>query len=189
MIDSTKLVVDAYNHGANQRLFELGWFVEIVDAHRPRNLLEVGCERGGTLWVWCQIAHDDAQVTSVDMDHSALDRPYEGYPARDAQRIKFVSGDSKDPRVFEDVVDWIDDPLDFLFIDGGHDYETVKSDFDKFSALVAPGGIVGFHDVSPIRGGADDAHVFWSQEIAPNFKCEMCVDPRDTGMGTGVVYL
>jgi hypothetical protein len=37
-------------------------------------------------------------------------------------------------------------PIDFLFIDGGHEYEDVLADFETFSPHVVVGGIVAFHD-------------------------------------------
>lgn len=37
-----------------------------------------------------------------------------------------------------------------LFIDGGHDYNTVKNDFDLWSQYVIPGGIIAMHDAKAI---------------------------------------
>lgn len=52
--------------------------------------------------------------------------------------------------------------LDFLFIDGDHGYEAVSRDFDWYSKLVRPGGIVAFHDVAdhPINEPFGN-QVFW----------------------------
>jgi predicted O-methyltransferase YrrM len=38
-------------------------------------------------------------------------------------------------------------PIHFLFIDAGHEYEDVLSDFQTFYPFVVPGGLVAFHDV------------------------------------------
>ena len=38
-------------------------------------------------------------------------------------------------------------PIDILFIDGSHEYEDVKADFEAFFPLVKKGGIVAFHDI------------------------------------------
>lgn len=38
-------------------------------------------------------------------------------------------------------------PIDFLFIDGSHDYDDVASDFEGFYPHVKAGGLVAFHDV------------------------------------------
>jgi len=37
--------------------------------------------------------------------------------------------------------------IDFLFIDGGHEFEDVYTDFVTFFPHVVPGGLVAFHDV------------------------------------------
>lgn len=37
-------------------------------------------------------------------------------------------------------------PISLLFIDGSHEYEAVKTDFEIFFPHVSPGGIVAFHD-------------------------------------------
>ena len=36
--------------------------------------------------------------------------------------------------------------IDFLFIDGDHSYEGVKSDFELYSKILAPNGIIMLHD-------------------------------------------
>jgi predicted O-methyltransferase YrrM len=38
------------------------------------------------------------------------------------------------------------DPVDFIFIDGDHSYDGLRSDWDAWSGLVAPLGIVALHD-------------------------------------------
>lgn len=40
-----------------------------------------------------------------------------------------------------------DKPIHLLYIDGGHEYEDVLSDFQTFYPFVVLGGIVAFHDV------------------------------------------
>jgi len=39
-------------------------------------------------------------------------------------------------------------PFDFVFVDGGHDYETVQNDYEKYWPLVRPGGVMAFHDIA-----------------------------------------
>ena len=49
--------------------------------------------------------------------------------------------------------------LDFLFIDGGHDYATVKADYENYAPLVRPGGVIAFHDIQ----GIADVNRYWSE--------------------------
>jgi predicted O-methyltransferase YrrM len=43
--------------------------------------------------------------------------------------------------------------VDFLYIDADHSYEGIKADYENYTPLVKPGGIVGFHDTNhpPIK--------------------------------------
>lgn len=43
------------------------------------------------------------------------------------------------------VQSW-DKMIDILFIDDGHDYESVKSDYENFSPFVKKGGLILLHD-------------------------------------------
>jgi predicted O-methyltransferase YrrM len=38
-------------------------------------------------------------------------------------------------------------PIDFLFIDGNHDYQAVLQDYQQWSPLLKIGGVIAFHDV------------------------------------------
>ena len=42
--------------------------------------------------------------------------------------------------------DWKSQPIEFLWIDGNHNYEFVKLDFDKWSPYLVEGGVIAFHD-------------------------------------------
>lgn len=42
--------------------------------------------------------------------------------------------------------DWGSQPIEFLFIDGNHEYESVKLDFDKWFPYLIEEGIIAFHD-------------------------------------------
>ena len=46
-------------------------------------------------------------------------------------------------------------PLALVFIDGGHAYETVLTDYRSWSPHVMPGGVLIFHDIfpDPMQGG------------------------------------
>lgn len=50
--------------------------------------------------------------------------------------------------------DWNDRPVEFLWIDGNHEYKFVKLDFDKWFPHLINGGTIAFHDTifHPIAG-------------------------------------
>ena len=49
-------------------------------------------------------------------------------------------------------------PIDFLFIDGNHEYQMVKLDFDEWTPTIKPGGILAMHDARMGREGSPSFH-------------------------------
>ena len=86
-------------------------------------------------------------------------------------RVKEILGDQK---------------LDFLFIDGDHRYEAIKSDFKMYSPLVRTGGIVGFHDIGENEEGG--GRRFWN-EIKLNFKHREILKDKNNEKGIGILYI
>jgi predicted O-methyltransferase YrrM len=60
-----------------------------------------------------------------------------------------IQGFSKD---VVDQVKKITTAIDFLFIDGDHSYEGVKTDWDLYSPLLKSGSCVVFHDYGWAEG-------------------------------------
>src|SRR5512133_3477979 len=48
----------------------------------------------------------------------------------------------------QDVADEFQEPIELLFVDGSHEEELVREDFDKWVPKVIDGGIVAFHDTT-----------------------------------------
>ena len=46
----------------------------------------------------------------------------------------------------ESITDFLDNSLDFVFIDGNHSFEYATEDIAQWSKKVKPGGIVAGHD-------------------------------------------
>ena len=46
-------------------------------------------------------------------------------------------------------------PLEFLFIDGDHSYDSVLADWNAWSPFVVPSGVVAFHDAIRAAGHPD----------------------------------
>jgi len=140
---------------ALQKPDELQQLVEFLDGRDLRNVLEIGTCHGGTLWLWCQLAHPFAQIVSVDLPGG----PYGGgYPTeavpkflsygKDHQWIQLFQGDSHAEKTLKAVKGFLAGrKLDLLFIDGDHTYQGVKRDWETYSPLVREGGIVVFHDI------------------------------------------
>jgi len=72
-------------------------------------------------------------------------------------------------------------PVDFIFIDGEHTHEGLRGDWEAWSSLVAPQGIIALHDsCSSAERNIDDAGsvIFTKESILtdPRFKLVETVD-------------
>jgi predicted O-methyltransferase YrrM len=47
-----------------------------------------------------------------------------------------------------DAITMIPEQVDFVYIDGDHNYDTVKNDIEMYAARIKKGGIIGGHDIS-----------------------------------------
>jgi len=71
--------------------------------------------------------------------------------------------------------------FDFVFIDGDHSWEGLKGDWEGWSVLMAPGGIIALHDSrsSPLRQIDSDGSVMFTRQVIardPNFETIDTVD-------------
>jgi predicted O-methyltransferase YrrM len=48
----------------------------------------------------------------------------------------------------QEVVDGFDEPIELLFVDGSHEEDDVREDFEKWVPKVIQGGVVAFHDTT-----------------------------------------
>ena len=128
---------------------EITWLAEEVKKIEPKNILEIGTERGGSMYVWDKIAYRGKRI-SVDMcdRHTKLFRELAFKKVGTFDNIKFIEGDSHSKEIFDKVVKELGGAkVDYMFLDGDHSYEGVKQDFEMYSPLVRDGGLIGFHDV------------------------------------------
>jgi len=149
------LALEAIQLGAIQIHLELSQLVEFIQKWgQPVNVLEIGTQKGGTLWLWCQLADPQATIVSLDLPdgpfgggYSAIDVPHlRSFPGED-QTLKLITGNSHESRSLDAVKGFVD-YLDFLFIDGDHTIEGVTQDWQMYNPLVRPGGLVVFHDIA-----------------------------------------
>jgi predicted O-methyltransferase YrrM len=56
-------------------------------------------------------------------------------------------------------------PFDFVFVDGNHTYEGLRQDWEGWSPLIQPGGIIALHDSLLPEGHVDAGSVRYSNEV------------------------
>lgn len=175
--------------------WEILKLLELLKESPPKYVLEIGTAEGGTLFYFTRIAAEDANLISVDPFYRfgttnvgeiriALYKSF----ARKEQNIHIIRANSHEQETLDRVKELLGaNKLDFLFIDGDHTYDGVKSDFEMYSPLVGEGGIVAFHDINGKRSVVIGVRNFWN-EIKPNFKHEEFVeDQAQPGGGIGVL--
>jgi glycosyltransferase involved in cell wall biosynthesis len=158
-----------------------------------RRVLEIGSMMGDTLREWMK--HGDLPMTLISVDkivpsgdsrYRAQMQAHEDWfklAVEEAAKLVVIDDFSQSPDTIAKVRSALGGgALDFLFIDGGHDYETVKADYQNYSPLVRPGGVIAFHDIQ----GIADVNRFWNEikktdEMAGQ---EIC---HPNGWGIGVI--
>lgn len=185
-----------------QSRWEFRQLLEELAPVRPQAMLEIGTAKGGSLLAFTRLCAPDAHIVSIDLPRGPFGG---GYPlwkmplykafARHGQRLDLVRADSHSASTFAHVQGLFGGrKLDFLFIDGDHRYDGVRSDFETYISLVRPGGIVAFHDVAApapdqLTRGNDSGDVprFWV-ELTREHPGQIFVDPQGLGcFGIGII--
>jgi len=176
---------------------EISELLKILDKIKPKITLEIGTANGGTLFLFSQVATNDATILSIDLPGGKFGG---GYPkwkiplyksfAKKDQKLYLIRADSHQQKTLEEVKNILNDrKVDFLFIDGDHTYEGVKKDFEMYRPLVKKGGLITFHDI--VSGPAENVGGvprFW-KEVLKNFNHKEFVKAWDqNGYGIGVIY-
>lgn len=176
---------------------EIMKLTELVEQQHPKTVVEIGTAHGGTLFLWCRLADPKATIVSIDLPGGIHGG---GYPywkkniyrrfARPTQKLHLLRGDSHSLAMLAELKKHLpgDGKIDFLFIDGDHTYQGVKSDFEMYSSLVRPGGVIAFHDICKHPEGLN-CHVdrYWQELKGKHRTREFIEDPNQGGFGIGIV--
>lgn len=170
----------------------------LVRSLQPRVVVEIGTATGGTLFLWCANAAPDATVISIDLPNGIHGG---GYPywktflyrgfANKKQAVRLFRGDSHSLEMLTQLKAALAGRhIDFLFIDGDHTYNGVRKDFENYSPLVKPGGVVALHDVA--RHPAHfrcEVDAFW-KELKTKYDYRELIECEEQGWaGIGVVFI
>jgi cephalosporin hydroxylase len=151
---------------------ELCQVVERLNVLRPSRTLEIGVQYGGTTRFWQLLTA--GSVVAVDMDTSQVVVDFS-----DHAPPLFIQGDSTNPETIAKVRELA--PYDFLWIDGGHTHEIARSDWDNYSPMVRPGGLVGIHDVKAEREGP---YLLVKELKEAGLRCETFINQKGTALVT-----
>jgi predicted O-methyltransferase YrrM len=181
-----------------QNMLELLGLVNVLRGRELERVCEIGTFRGGTLYIWCQLASPSAQIISVDLPggqfgggYTERSLPFFQSFRKTGQKLDCIRGSSHDEEIraeFKKTLGIAE--LDFLFIDGDHSYTGVKQDFEFYSRFVKRGGLIGFHDIHhrPEQPSIE-VHKLW-EELKAKHRHEEFVETTNERrkIGIGVIY-
>lgn len=183
--------------GPTQVRSEIIELANLFAQRQPKSVVEIGTANGGTLFLWCRMAHPEATVVSLDLPggiHGGgypywMSWVYRRFPIA-SQKLHLLRGDSHNPEMFARLKSVLpgDGKVDFLFIDGDHTYGGVKADFEMYSGLVRPGGLIVFHDICKHAETVNcQVDLFW-QEVRNGRRAHEFVENANQGTcGIGVI--
>ena len=142
-------------------LLETALLIAAMKSVRARRIFEFGTYLGATTLNLALNAPEDAEVYTFDLppdaqieqhpedvpftrEHFAVERT-EFVGSRVERKIKVLMGNS----LTEDLSRFR--PMDFIFIDGGHDLATVTADTTNALKMLRPGGCIAWHDYKNYR--------------------------------------
>lgn len=180
-----------------QQRQEITKLVQTVSARNPKTVLEIGTANGGSLFLFCRAAAENAIIVSIDLPGGINGGGFPNWKtslykdfADTSQQIHLLRLDSHKQSTRDQVAQLTPTrTFDVIMIDADHSYEGVKRDFELYKTLVAKGGIVVLHDVIMNRFDPSiQVNVFWGEVKQTHTTEEIIFDPQQGNMGIGIVF-
>ena len=160
---------------------------EFVLESKCKKILTLGVQNGQADRAILLAIDNNKFGSLVSVDHkdrsTILDESFSDYK----KYWTFIKGDTTDSNTIEKVKETLKDGelFDFLLIDGGHDYETAKSDFENYTPFVRSGGIVFLHDTVNKNAGVNRLweEITWPEKFNCNWGTGRASDNLIVGMG------
>jgi cephalosporin hydroxylase len=160
----------------------------LYDELRPKRVLEIGSQHGGSLWEWIHRAPKDAKLVNIDPmlgDSISFDRirMWTSWLSGE-QQLLTLRGMSQDTKIQERAFSFLGEPPDFCFIDGDHTYDGVKLDWQMYGIHSR---VVAFHDLINHKPHFGIRRLFL--ELKETYRTtEFWSANEQTGGGIGVVF-
>jgi len=173
----------AYNavhtHGAIQKEDELIRLIEFMSEHHLSTVVEIGCYRGGTLYVWQQFAE---QVYGIDSGKGY----YNEVPYLNTHGATVILANSHLKSTKEKLASFIlPGQCDLLFIDGDHSKDGVRQDVKMYLPFVRHGGLLVIHDILDVEAQRGPAAIWRELEG----KKQVIIKKPLTWAGIGVMEM
>ena len=186
-METLKYILKKYDLDSKQFLLEIPLSRKTAF---PVLLKELGVKKGVEIGVYKGEYAEILKKANPELDLTGVDawKAYEGYNCEDGEASDLETTAYEEAKAragkfgfkimkmwsMEAVKEFEDESLDFVFIDGNHDFEHVVEDVAKWSRKVRKGGIVSGHDFFKNRHdkyGVREAIPAWceSNKIKPLF--------------------
>jgi len=143
--DIIQIVKNAEKYDILQDAYEIGLCASILNNLNAKNILEIGFNKGGTFYVWCNIFSKKCKKMAIDIN---IPRDICNNMKNMYKNISFIVGSSMDKNIIKNIKNKLNkNKLDFLFIDGNHSYKFIEGDFRNYINFVRKNGIIVLHDI------------------------------------------
>jgi len=138
---------------------EIRKFMPWLKKHGFKNVLEIGVRTGSHAYLMCGAIKKGGSYTGIDIARPS-DRwlTIQKQVTKEGIKAEYVHADSANlADIFKGR------KFDFIYIDGDHYYEPAKRDYQQALTLLAPGGLIGFHDISGSRNPTIHVAELWAE--------------------------
>lgn len=120
----------------------------------PQNgiIVEIGSHRGRSAAYMAAAVKDGVAIYCIDVWNNPNNQEYISNSGDMSALTQFLTGLNLIDKVItlrgesSQFAKIFNEPVDLLFIDGNHKYESVKTDYESWYPHVKRGGVIAFHD-------------------------------------------
>lgn len=159
-----------------QRLVPSSWIehtpfaFHLIKSLKPQVVVELGVHNGMSLCAFAQAAKlfcPSCKLFGVDSFAGDIHVGEHGNIVYEDLQFYIAENYPKEVKLlkmfFREALNLFEDhSIDLLHIDGRHDYESVKEDYESWKSKVKPGGIIIFHDIE-VRNAHFGVWKLWSE--------------------------
>ena len=161
-------------------------------------ILEIGTCTGGWIGVVGLMLGAPLDICSIDVEDHFL--KVRQMLEKEGVNVTHIRANSQEQQTVDLVDNWTKDHgglFDVIHIDGDHDYDPAKKDYELYKRFIRPGGLILIHDThnarttdvlkvfEEVRGEAAFWHDYYSEAKNPD-----CGGPkRETAQGASVMVM